>query len=174
MTNINQLNQTQGRSLNLNTSATTSRRSVNNDFSSRVQRGVGGAAQAVAQGLSVAAPFVPGTAVVSAAVNQAAQGMSAGSLPISGGQVVSMGNLPGAAPGMTTSLGGGGAGMLTGNPVNDTMAQTRQMMEMSQNFNLEFLGIQQAMQDENRQFSTLSNVMKVKHDTAKASIQNIR
>jgi hypothetical protein len=36
------------------------------------------------------------------------------------------------------------------------------------------LGLQQAMQNENRQFTTVSNVMKTKHDTAKNAISNVR
>ena len=45
---------------------------------------------------------------------------------------------------------------------------------MSQQFNLQYLQLQQNMQNENRKFSALSNVMKTKHDTAKSMIQNVR
>ena len=48
------------------------------------------------------------------------------------------------------------------------------MEEMSQSFNLQYLQLQQQMQDENRRFTLLSNVMKTKHDTAKNAIGNIR
>jgi hypothetical protein len=52
---------------------------------------------------------------------------------------------------------------------------TRQnMQEMSQSFNLQYLDLQQNMQQENRQFTLVSNIMKNKHDTAKNSINNIR
>ena len=51
---------------------------------------------------------------------------------------------------------------------------TREMQEMSQQFNLQYLQLQQNMQNENRKFSALSNVMKTKHDTAKSMIQNVR
>jgi hypothetical protein len=50
----------------------------------------------------------------------------------------------------------------------------RQLEEMNQSFNLQYLGLQQQMQDESRQFSLLSNIMKTKHDTAKNSINNLR
>jgi hypothetical protein len=50
----------------------------------------------------------------------------------------------------------------------------REMQEMSQSFNLQYLSLQQNMQNENRQFSMVSNIMKNKHDTAKNSINNIR
>jgi hypothetical protein len=39
--------------------------------------------------------------------------------------------------------------------------------------NLQYLQLQERMQQESREFSTLSNVMKVKHDTARSAIGNI-
>ena len=51
---------------------------------------------------------------------------------------------------------------------------TKEMQEMNQSFNLQYLELQQNMQQENRKFSTLSNIMKTKHDTAKATINNVR
>lgn len=56
----------------------------------------------------------------------------------------------------------------------DLVAATRQMQEMSQSFNLQYLQLQQHMQQQNRQFTLVSNIMKTKHDTAKAAINNIR
>jgi hypothetical protein len=45
---------------------------------------------------------------------------------------------------------------------------------MQQSFNLQYLQLQRMMQGQNRQFTMISNIMKVKHDTAKAAINNIR
>jgi hypothetical protein len=57
----------------------------------------------------------------------------------------------------------------------DKLYQAAQkMQEMSQSFNLQYLQLQQAMQDENRQFTLVSNIMKTKHDTAKNAINNVR
>ena len=50
----------------------------------------------------------------------------------------------------------------------------KDMTEMSQSFNIQYLDLQQQMQDENRRFALVSNIMKNKHDTAKNSINNIR
>jgi hypothetical protein len=50
----------------------------------------------------------------------------------------------------------------------------REMQEMSQSFNLQYLDLQQSMQRENRQFTLVSNIMKTKHDTAKNAINNVR
>jgi hypothetical protein len=49
-----------------------------------------------------------------------------------------------------------------------------EMAEMSQSFNIQYLGLQQQMQDENRRFTLVSNIMKTKHDTAKNAINNVR
>ena len=54
------------------------------------------------------------------------------------------------------------------------MQATREMQEMNQQFNLQYLNLQQDMQQENRKFTAISNVMKTKHDTAKSMIQNVR
>jgi hypothetical protein len=57
---------------------------------------------------------------------------------------------------------------------NDVMVATRQMQQMNQSFNQQYLLLQQRMQGENRQYTALSNVLKTKHDTAKSAINNIR
>jgi hypothetical protein len=48
------------------------------------------------------------------------------------------------------------------------------MQRESQAFNLQLLALQQEVQDENRRFSTLTNVLRAKHDTAKAAVGNVR
>ena len=58
--------------------------------------------------------------------------------------------------------------------VMSVMEMTRELQELNQTFNLQYLNLQQNMQSENRQFTTLSNVMKTKHDTAKNAINNVR
>lgn len=59
--------------------------------------------------------------------------------------------------------------------IDPTLLQAiKDLDEMSQSFNMQYLGLQQQMQDENRRFTLLSNIMKTKHDTAKNSIDNIR
>jgi hypothetical protein len=51
---------------------------------------------------------------------------------------------------------------------------TRQMQEMNASFNLQYLSLQQKLQDESRRFRLLSNIMKTKHDTAKNAINTSR
>ena len=54
-------------------------------------------------------------------------------------------------------------------PRHDTRAP-----RLGQEFNMRFLMLQQEMQMDNRKFTTLSNVMKTKHQTASAAISNIK
>ncbi len=64
------------------------------------------------------------------------------------------------------SADGGGQGGL--------LEATRQMQETQMSFNLQYLQLQNSMQNDNRQFTMVSNIMKTKHDTAKNSIRNVR
>jgi hypothetical protein len=51
---------------------------------------------------------------------------------------------------------------------------TKQMQEMQMSFNLQYLQLQSQMQNENRSYTAVSNIMKTKHDTVKNSISNVR
>jgi len=62
----------------------------------------------------------------------------------------------------------------SGTSLSQLAQATKEMQEMSQSFNLQYLMLQQQMQSENQQFTTISNVLKTKHDTARNSISNIR
>lgn len=53
-------------------------------------------------------------------------------------------------------------------------AAAKEIQEMQMSFNLQYLQLQNSMQNENRAFTMVSNIMKTKHDTAKNSINNIR
>ncbi|MDE0882621.1 MAG: hypothetical protein OSB21_08510 [Myxococcota bacterium] len=167
---VNRLNN--GGSIRLNNQQQVSRQTPRNDFGSMVGRGVAAGANAMAGATAVAAPYVPGGAVV----NAAAQGMAGAANSAAGGvgdygQGGTM-NIPGSAPGAGTQTGGAPAS--TGNAQQDMMNQTKALQEMQMSFNLQYLTLQQKMQGENRQYSTISNVLKTKHDTTKNSINNIR
>jgi hypothetical protein len=56
----------------------------------------------------------------------------------------------------------------------DLLQAQRAMQENSQSFQLQYLKLQEDMQRESREYNTLSNVMKARHDSAKAAINNIR
>jgi hypothetical protein len=67
---------------------------------------------------------------------------------------------PGASPGAAASGG-------------DVVEATRALQVEAQSFNLQYLQLQESLQRESREFTAVSNVMKVRHDTAKSAIQNI-
>ena len=54
------------------------------------------------------------------------------------------------------------------------MEAMRQIQREGQEANLTYLRLQTEMQQENRRFSVASNVLKAKHDTARAAINNVR
>ena len=51
---------------------------------------------------------------------------------------------------------------------------TKAIQEMQISFNMQYLQLQQQMQNENRSYTAVSNIMKTKHDTAKNSVSNVR
>jgi hypothetical protein len=53
-------------------------------------------------------------------------------------------------------------------------AIAKSMGEVNMSFNLQYLQLQSAMQDENRSYTAISNIMKTKHETVKNSISNVR
>jgi hypothetical protein len=124
-------------------------RSLPGRFETALRSAAAGLALGVADGVELAAPLVPGGTVLSAAVRTTA---GAAASAISG----------------TTSSGGVAAG-----GEGDLLTATRALQQQSQSFNLEYLQLQESLQRENREFTTLSNVMRVKHDSARAAIQNI-
>lgn len=164
-----------GGSIQLNTGSTTVRQSPRTDFGTQMRNGIGAGAGVVGGAVGVAAPFVPGAAVVSAAVSGAGQAMTqgGGGMQAGGGgaMAVGSGDIPVGGPGLNTPTGAGGKG---GGSQQDMINQTKGMQEMMASFNLQYLQLQEKMQQENRSFTTISNVMKTKHDTAKASINNVR
>ncbi len=84
-----------------------------------------------------------------------------------GGALQSVGNgalasaTGGAAPGATGAAGAEGGGL-------------ESSLQQSQEMNLYYLQIQEAVNAQNRSFTALSNVLKAEHDTVKTAIGNIR
>jgi hypothetical protein len=100
-------------------------------------------------------------------------GAAAATGPI-GGALLASAVRPGfASTGGATAAGGGPGGGLPGGD-GDLMSQMRDLQAQSRDMNLEMLALQEQVQQENRRFSTASNVLKARHDTAKAAIGNIR
>jgi hypothetical protein len=83
-----------------------------------------------------------------------------------------------------SSSGGGGGGAAGSVPGADAVANATSqggeieamhaMNRESQQFNMQMLSLQEEVQTENRRFTTLSNVVRARHDTAKAAVANVR
>ncbi len=54
------------------------------------------------------------------------------------------------------------------------MTNIQAMMQDGQSSNMQMLALQQQIQEESQRFTTVSNVMRAKYDTAKAAVSNIR
>jgi len=55
----------------------------------------------------------------------------------------------------------------------DQLDKMWQMQKENQAFNMQYLQLQTQLQADNRRFSTMSNLMKARHDTAKSAINNM-
>ena len=105
---------------------------------------------------------------------------SMGSMNMAAAYNSGMGGLAGNMGAMgTTGMNGGymgavGARAAGGDAASQMMMATQQMQEMNQAFNLQYLQLQEKMQQEGREFTCLSNVMKAKNDTAKNSLSNLK
>jgi hypothetical protein len=66
----------------------------------------------------------------------------------------------------TGSDGTSGSGQL--------LQATARLQELNQDFNLQYLNLQENQQAESRQYTALSNVSKTKSDTAKNSLSNVK
>ena len=163
---------------------TVNKQTQGSTFGEKVSQGLHAAGGALAQGASLLGGALPGGAVISAAVssvgNLAGGGGGGGAAGASyaatgvvgfsggaggaavGGSPISVGGGSAAGPNLTAGAGTNGMGGMN-NSIADMSAQNNQMLQ-----------VQIAMQRENTMFSSISNVLKTKHDTAKNSVGNIR
>jgi hypothetical protein len=139
----------------IHVATTTEKQTEPGRFEAALRGAAEGLARGVVAGVELAAPLVPGGTVLTAAVRGAAAGP--------GGKSVS--GLAGHAGPLAAATAEGGA--------DDLLAATRQLQAEARTYNLQYLQLQEGLQRESREFTALSNVMKVKHDTARTAIQNI-
>ena len=124
-------------------------------------------------GAEVATHVVAGP-VMAAAVHDARIG-AVGSISGSFGSSGSLGSPGVGIPSEGAGIGtiglppaGGGAG------ASGTPTSVQALMQDGQSSNMQMLALQQQIQDESQRFTTVSNVMRAKYDTAKAAVSNIR
>lgn len=152
-------------------------------FSDRFRTALGTGASVVSTVAGAAGYNLPAAAVVGAAVTGVGQvqdvsgGLSSNS-PAMGesfGSTAGFGSPGGVGGGDTGGVMGAIAGRAqAGDPSSQMMMATQRMQEMNQTFNLQYLQLQQKMQNESRQFTAVSNVMKTKHDTARNALSNLK
>jgi len=173
----------------ISTNMSVDRQTPKTDFGDRLKAGMETAGAVVAQGAAVAAPFVPGAPIVSAAVSSvstlahgSASGQSSGAMsaayastavPVAGGST-GINTTVGAAG--TAGVGGATAGTVNVAPGagGGAIAGMQSELQASVAENAKLMQVQMSMQRENQVFSTVSNVLKVRHDTVKNTIQNVR
>jgi hypothetical protein len=117
-----------------------------------------GGANAVMAGAEVAGGVVGGP-VVAAAIRQARSSVADSS------------------GGVGVGVGGGvldQAGNVVNAPPGGEFQAMYAMQRQSQQFNLELLKLQEDVQQENRRFTTLTNVVRAAHETSKSAIGNVR
>lgn len=133
---------------------------------------VGRGAQVLAAEAQSAVIRLPGGPLLAAAVRPGPTmpgHVSAVPGALAGG--ASGGGAPGGASGSASAAAEGpGAGGLPGAPATSVESQ----LAASQDMNLYYLQLQEAMSAENRSYSACSNVLKARHDTVKNAIGNIR
>jgi len=183
----NNINTSRQTGLNVKIDNNVSRQTPKTDFGSQLNVGLNRAANVA----SAALPWVPGGAVLSAAIQSgrsAVYGMQGSTGLSTGATGTTMGAMGSTSSGFSPNAvnvtgggytpGGGGVPGAGGAPLSNDpaslMAATRQMQEMQQSFNMQYLMLQQQMQQEQRQWTVMSNIMKTKHDTVKNTISNIR
>jgi hypothetical protein len=155
---------------------TTPRQSMPSRFDVALQNVASHLARTVNGGLELAAPRIPGGTFLLGAVRAATQppggpsGASTQGAGTWGATALGAAGTQG-SPGVASSIGAGATG---GTSDTEALSAARSLQAESQAFNAQYLQLQEAMQRENREFTALSNVMKVKHDTARAAIGNIQ
>ena len=98
------------------------------------------------------------------------------------GATVAAGALGGPVAALAVAAGGesiqqaltGSSGTSGTAGAGDYFTKMRDIQDQGMRNSSELLSLQQELQDENRRYSALSNVLRTKHDTSKAAVNNIR
>lgn len=144
----------------LSITPTVARQTPRNDFGTVFART---AQEVVKAGAGIAASMMPGAPMVSAAVASISSVVSSTASSVGGAS---------AQPGVGGA--GGVGGTAGGGEQWDLLAAQREMQAEGMKMNLAYMNLQNEMQAESRAHNAISNIMKVRHDSAKAAINNIR
>ena len=133
---------------------------INGMQSNQLQQGTTGAAEAKEDSGSSFGDFMGDVA------QGALKGVAAVAPLLPGGEIVKM-----AANGLSGMSDKAPDGL--GGAKGEKLDQMWEMQEQNQMFNMQYMHLQQELQADNRHFSTMSNLLKARHDTAKAAINNM-
>lgn len=176
---------------NLSTNLTIGRQTAKNDFGSRLLNGLDSTANLITKGATIASGILPGGAIISAAVSSVTNmtrapafgggsasmaysgALSAGVAPVGGGtNSTTIDNHTSPVGSVAdTAMNGNGSSDTSMNSMIGTMSQD---IVRAQEDNARFLRLQLHLQEENKYYSAVSNVLKTRHDTVKNAIGNIR
>ncbi|NVI97667.1 hypothetical protein HV824_05990 [Myxococcus sp. AM009] len=141
---------------------TVPRQTPQNDFGTVLARA---ANEVVRSGAGLVGGMIPGGPIVSAAVSSMKTVVSAVAPKASAAGM----------PATAETGGAAGAGAAAGNQEAwDLLEAQKVLAAEGQKFNMAYLQLQNEMQKESREHTAVSNIMKVRHDSAKAAINNIR
>ncbi len=150
----------------LSITPTVARQTPQNEFGAVLART---AQEVVKTGAGIVSGMIPGGPAMSAAVASIRSTVSSvASTNASLTPIPGTGGAPSTSP-ATTPGGATGKG-----DAWDMLEAQRLMAEDGQKFNMAYLSLQNQMQQESREQNAISNIMKVRHDSAKAAINNIR
>jgi hypothetical protein len=149
----------------LSVTPTLARQTPQNEFGTVFART---AREIVQGGAGIVGGMIPTAPAMSAAVSSIRSVVStvessASAVPVPGT------GLPGVSGGVGGTSGTAGKG-----DAWDMLEAQKLMAAEGQKFNLAYLQLQNEMQRESREHNAISNIMKVRHDSAKAAINNIR
>ncbi|AEI69030.1 hypothetical protein [Corallococcus macrosporus] len=141
---------------------TVPRQTPQNEFGAVLARA---AHEVVRSGAGLVGGMIPAGPIFSAAVSSAKTVVSAVATKAS----------PAGIPASAETGGAAGAGAAAGNQdAWDLLEAQKVLTAEGQKFNMAYLQLQNEMQKESREHNAVSNIMKVRHDSAKAAINNIR
>jgi hypothetical protein len=144
---------------------TADRKTAPSSFGATLRAAAAGAAEGLVAAAGILAPLAPAGMVLAGAVRGVAQAAAGAARPASSGTSGTSGL---SGPSGATTLASASAGGADG------FEAARALQAEGQSFNLRYLELQERMQRETREFTAVSNIMKVRHDAARAAIQNVQ
>ncbi|MCP3103307.1 hypothetical protein LZ198_30940 [Myxococcus sp. K15C18031901] len=141
---------------------TVPRQTPRNDFGTVLAHA---AHEVVRSGAGMVGGMVPAGPILSAAVSSAKTALAT-VVPITSTSSAASASTAAASSGLGATTGNGDAW--------DLLEAQKALSAEGQKFNVAYLQLQNEMQRESREHNAVSNIMKVRHDSAKAAINNIR